>query len=117
MRSDALGAAGIPGGTADRNQAGGSGGDDGYAAQVRACVRRGVVYSVPARQGSSNPTVQYRVELKSNGTVENVSIRRSSGNPRFDEAVRKGIQACSPFPKPPSGKYPSAIEGDYRMYD
>src|SRR5690606_4982922 len=114
---DALGAAGIPGGTANRNQAGGGGGDDGYAAKVRDCVRPRVIYNVPPRQGSANPTVQYRAQLNPDGTVKGVSIRRSSGNPRFDSAVQQGIQACSPFPKPPSGKSPSSIEGDYRMYD
>src|SRR5690606_1583808 len=77
MRSDALGAAGMPGGTADRNQTGGGGGDGGYAAKVRACVRPRVVYNVPPRQGSANPTVQYRVQLESDGTVKNVTIRRS----------------------------------------
>jgi colicin import membrane protein len=46
-----------------------------------------------------------------------VIVKGSSGQPRFDEAVKKGIEACSPFPKPPTGKYPSYIDGDYRMYD
>src|SRR3546814_10793976 len=62
MRSDALGAAGIPGGTADRNQSGGGGSDNGYAAKVRACVRPQVIYNVPQQQGNSNPTVQYRAK-------------------------------------------------------
>src|SRR5690606_23959100 len=111
MRDDALGAAGLPGGTADRNQSGGGGTDNGYASKVRACVRPRVVYNVPPRQGSANPTVQYEVRLSPNGTVEGVEIQRSSGNPRFDEAVKKGIQGCSPFPKPPSGNYPPVITG------
>ncbi|NLY27442.1 MAG: cell envelope integrity protein TolA [Alcaligenaceae bacterium] len=117
MRGDALGVAGIPGGTANRNQAGGGGGDGGYASKVRDCVRPRVIYNVPPRAGSANPTVQYRALLNPDGTVRAVDVLRSSGNARFDDAVRKGIQACSPFPKPPSGKYPSSIEGDYRMYD
>src|SRR3546814_5608768 len=78
MRSDARGAAGIPGGTADRNQSGGGGSDNGYAAKVRACVRPQVIYNVPQQQGNSNPTVQYMAKLKSNGIVENVDIRRRS---------------------------------------
>lgn len=116
MRSDVLGAAGMPGGSANRNQAGGGGGDGGYASKVRSCVRRGVIYNVPPQRASRNPTVQYTVQLNPDGTPSNVSIR-GSGDARFDEAVRKGIMGCSPFPKPPSGKYPSAITGDYRMYD
>ena len=35
----------------------------------------------------------------------------------FDDAVRKGVAACSPFPRHPSGKYPTWIDGVYRMYD
>jgi TonB family protein len=90
--------------------------DGGYAAKVRACVRPGVIYNVPPRSGS-NPTVKYNVKLNPDGTVDRVNIRRSSGISGFDSAVRKGLLSCSPFPKPPSGKYPSEIEGDYRMYD
>ncbi|HLV28037.1 MAG TPA: cell envelope integrity protein TolA [Burkholderiaceae bacterium] len=117
MRGDALGAAGIPGGSSDRNQAGGGGGDDGYAAKVRACIRPRVIYNVPPRQGSSNPTVQFRASLNPDGTVREVLINRSSGISGFDEAVRKGIAACSPFPRPPSGQYPRQVDGVYRMYD
>ncbi|WP_368648730.1 cell envelope integrity protein TolA [Castellaniella ginsengisoli] len=116
MRGDALEAAGIASGNADRNQRGG-GGNDGYAAKVRACVQPGVVYNVPPRSGSNNPTASFRTRLGSNGQVQGVDLTRSSGNPRFDDAVQKGILACSPFPKPPGGKYPSYIDVDYRMYD
>ena len=116
MRGDALEAAGIANGNADRNQRGG-GGNDGYAAKVRACVQPGVVYNVPPRSGSANPTASFRTRLASNGQVQGVDLTRSSGNPRFDDAVQKGILACSPFPKPPGGKYPSYIDVDYRMYD
>ncbi|GAB2903095.1 cell envelope integrity protein TolA [Paralcaligenes ginsengisoli] len=116
MRSDALGAAGIPGGTADRNQSGGGGNDNGYAAKVRACIRPRVAYPVPPRAGS-NPTLQYRASLDPQGMVTKVEIQRSSGITGFDHAVATGIQNCSPFPKPPSGRYPSYIDGEYRMYE
>ncbi|HEY9279438.1 MAG TPA: cell envelope integrity protein TolA, partial [Eoetvoesiella sp.] len=117
MRGDALGAAGIPGGTADRNQSGGGGNDNGYAAQVRACIRPRVAYPVPPRTGSSNPTVQYRANLSAEGLVTSVQIQRSSGIAGFDRAVTTGIQGCAKFPKPPSGKYPAYVDGNYRMYD
>ncbi|MEO6958754.1 MAG: cell envelope integrity protein TolA, partial [Burkholderiaceae bacterium] len=116
MRGDALEAAGIPGGTADRNQSGGGGNDNGYAAKVRACVRPRVAYPVPPR-AQSNPTVQYRANLDAQGLVTSVQVQRSSGITAFDRAVATGIRSCSPFPKPPSGKYPSYVDGDYRMYD
>jgi colicin import membrane protein len=115
FRSDALGAAGLPGGTADRNQAGG-GRNDGYGAKVRACVQPGVSFPVPAR-GTANPTAQYRVNLRPDGTIAGIKLTRSSGNPSFDRAVETGIRRCSPFPAPPSGKYPGYIDVNYNMYD
>ena len=117
MRGAAMEAAGIPNGNADRNQRGGGGGNEGYAAKVRACVQPGVIYNVPPRSGSGNPTARFRTHLASNGQVQGVDLSQSSGDTRFDDAVRKGILACSPFPKPPSGRYPSYIDVDYRMYD
>ena len=117
MAGTAKEVAGVPGGTANRNQAGGSGGADGYGAQVRACVRPRVVYNTPPRSGSNNPTLNYRVDLNADGTVRNVRITRASGIALFDDAVQKGIEKCSPFPKPPNGRYPSYIDGEYRMYD
>lgn len=116
MRGDALGAAGIPGGTADRNQAGGGGNDNGYAAQVRACIKPRVTYPIPPRAGA-NPTVQFRVMLNAQGRVQDVEIRRSSGISGFDRAVENGVRGCNPFPAPPSGKYPPYIDGYYYMYD
>src|SRR5690606_5728323 len=116
MRGDALGAAGIAGGTADRNQSGGGGNDSGYAAKVAKCIRDGVVYPTPSRNGP-NPTVQYRANLNSSGNVTGVRILRSSGIPAFDRAVESGIRGCNPFPKPPAGKYPAYVDGNYLMYE
>ena len=110
-------AAGIEGGTAAQNRAGGGGGDDGYAARVRSCIKPRVVFNTPPRSGNVNPTLQYKVELETDGRVRNVLIVKSSGNRAFDDAVQKGITKCSPFPKPPSGSYPKTIDGAYRMYD
>ena len=116
FRSDVLGATGIAGGTATRNQQGG-GGDAGYAGLVRACVKPGVSFSTPVRSGSSNPTAEYRVYLKSNGTVESMTLRRSSNVDAFDRAVSNGIRRCSTFPTPSSGRFPSYIDVVYQMYD
>ncbi len=116
FRNDAMGAAGIPGGTADRNQAGG-GRNDGYGAQVRACVQPGVAFPTPPRSGSTNPAAVYRVQLRPDGTIADVKLTRGSGNPNFDRAVETGIRRCTPFPKPPSGSYPGYIDVNYNMYD
>lgn len=117
MLGDGQQIAGAPGGTANRNQVGGGGGNDGYGALVRACVRPKVIYNTPARNGRNNPTLTYRADLNNDGTVRSVRILRSSGIALFDDAVQKGIAKCSPFPKPPNGSYPSYIDGEYRMYE
>lgn len=117
FRNDALGVAGIPGGTADRNQSGG-GNDTGYAGKVRQCIKPQVAYPTPARSGSANPTVSYVVRLKSDGTVSGLNLKKSSGITQFDDAVAKGIRRCDPFPKPATGGYPpDGIEVIYQMYD
>ena len=116
FRNDAMGVAGIPGGTADRNQAGG-GRNDGYGAQVRACVQPGVAFPTPPRSGSTNPAAVYRVQLRPDGTIADVKLTRGSGNPNFDRAVETGIRRCTPFPRPPSGSYPGYIDVNYNMYD
>lgn len=99
----------------DRNQAGG-GRNDGYGAKVRACVQPGVSFPAPAR-GTANPTAQYRVNLRPDGTIAGIKLTRSSGNPNFDRAVETGIRRCSPFPTPPSGKYPGYIDVNHNMFD
>jgi len=88
-----------------------------YASKLRACVRPRVIYNVPMRTSAINPTVQYSLNLDRYGMVQDVRITGSSGNEAFDKAVQKGIAACSPVPKPASGRYPSRIDGAYRMYD
>jgi len=116
MRGDALSAAGLPGGTADRNQAGG-GRDDGYGAKVRACVQPGVSFPPPPRGGAGNPAAAYRVSLKPDGQIADVKLTKSSGNVNFDRAVETGIRRCTPFPRPSSGSYPGYIDVNYNMYD
>jgi len=116
FRNDIIGATGIPGGTANQNRDGG-GADAAYAGLVRACIRPNVSFPTPRRTGTANPVAEYRVQLKSDGSVTSVSLRRSSGNSSFDRAVENGIRRCSPFPKPPSGKFPNYIDVNYHMYD
>ena len=116
MRGDALSAAGLPGGTADRNQAGG-GRDDGYGAKVRACVQPGVSFPPPPRGAGGNPAAQYRVSLRPDGQIADVRLTKSSGNVNLDRAVETGIRRCTPFPRPSSGSYPGYIDVNSNMYD
>jgi colicin import membrane protein len=116
FRRDVMGATGIPGGTASSNQSGG-GSDSGYAGKVRACVKPGVSFPSPIRSGDTNPFAEFRVQLKSDGVVSSTTLTKPSGNTSFDRAVEAGIKRCTPFPAPPSGRYPSYIDVTYYMYD
>jgi TonB family protein len=106
----------IPRSTTDRNQIDG-GGNDGYGAQVRACLQPGIAFQRPPRSGPTNPSVVYRAQLHADGRIVDVKLTRSSGNVNFDRAVETGIRRCTPFPSPPSGSYPSFIDINYNMYD
>ena len=89
----------------------------GYGAQVRECIQPGVAFPTPPRSGSANPAAVHRVQLRPDGTISGVTLTRDSGNSNFDRAVETGIRRCSPFPRPPSGNYPSYIDVSYNMYD
>jgi TonB family protein len=88
-----------------------------YGSQVRACVQPRVVFRTPPRTSSFNPTATYRIQLTAAGTITDLRLTRSSGDPQFDIAVYDGILGCTVFPRPPSGAYPSYIDINYSMYD
>jgi len=103
---------------AARYQAGGGGGDPGYADLVRACIKPGVIYSASGSSSDGNPTAVFRVQLLPTGEQAGAPrLVRSSGSPAFDRAVETGIRRCDPFPRPSSGRYESNIEVQYRMFD
>lgn len=90
---------------------------DNYARQVRECIQTGVNFSAPPRSSPSNPTAKLRLQFSRVGEVTEIEMRESSGNRQFDQAVVRGVQLCTPFPAPPSGRYPSYIDVVYQMYD
>lgn len=47
-----------------------------------------------------NPELQFVVEIKSNGEVVSVTMKKSSGNRKLDSAVRTAIHKASPLPLP-----------------
>lgn len=46
-------------------------------------------------------SAQVQVFLDSRGRLQNFRMVRPSGNPQFDDAVRRSIQKSQPFPPPP----------------
>ncbi len=122
FRSTATAAAGIETGRADgtalRNQVGGAGGTDAYAAAIRSCIRAGVVYS-PSQSDTDNPVVEFALPMLPTGEPAGPPrLIKSSGNAAFDRAVENGIRRCDPFPRPPAGqRVQNPIPIIYRMFD
>jgi len=89
---------------------------ESYGEKIRACVQPGVSFPVPPRK-DTNPSVEYRISLRDDGNIVSVLLIKNSGNANFDRAVETAIRRCSPFPAPPSGKYPGYINVKYNMYN
>ena len=64
---------------------------------------RGNIIEPPNLQGS--PQVEFEVRLLPGGEIMEGSVRlkRSSGNPAYDQAVERAILKSSPLPVPPAG--------------
>jgi colicin import membrane protein len=72
-----------------------------YIARLSATIRRNIPES--AIEGiPGNPAALVDVVQIPTGEVISVRIRRSSGYPRYDEAVQRAVLKASPLPLPPS---------------
>lgn len=97
------------GGSGQAAKSQGSGRADGaYADKIRARIRSNTVFNVPSEL-SGNPPVEYEVELLPDGSLRGLSLRKSSGLPAFDEAVKRAIERSQPFPKDQSGSVPGRL--------
>jgi colicin import membrane protein len=68
--------------------------------KIRQRIRQNIIYDLSRVQG--NPEAVFDVTLLPTGEVLNVTKRKSSGNPGYDEAVERAISKASPLPKPDS---------------
>ena len=68
--------------------------------KIRARIRGNIIYDLSRIPG--NPEAVFDVTLLPTGEVLNVTKRKSSGNPGYDEAVERAIYKSSPLPKPDS---------------
>lgn len=97
------------GGSGQAAKSQGSGRADGaYADKIRARIRSNTQFMVPSEL-SGNPPVEYEVELLPDGSLRGLSLRKSSGLPAFDEAVKRAIERSQPFPKDQSGSVPGRL--------
>ncbi|RBA25472.1 cell envelope integrity protein TolA [Herminiimonas fonticola] len=97
------------GGSGQAAKSQGSGRADGaYADKIRAKIRSNTVFNVPPEL-SGNPQVEYDVELLPDGSLRGLHLRKSSGLPGFDEAVKRAIERSQPFPPDQSGSVPGRL--------
>lgn len=97
------------GGSGQAAKSQGSGRADGaYADKIRAKIRSKTTFIVPAEL-SGNPQVEYDVELLPDGSLRGLTLRKPSGLPGFDEAVKRAIELSQPFPKDQSGNVPGRL--------
>lgn len=82
--------------------------DASYLQKIGARIRSNTIFNVPEAL-SGNPAVEYDVELLPDGSVRGMRLRKSSGLPGFDEAVKRAIDLSQPFPPDNSGRVPSSF--------
>ena len=72
-----------------------------YIARIQASIRRNIPpTAIEGIQG--NPAAEVDVVQLPTGEVLSVRLRKSSGHPRYDDAIERAILKASPLPPPPS---------------
>lgn len=86
----------------------GRGTDAGWIAQVIACIRPHIAFSVP---DNTAPEVHAEFRLEALPTGEQVAVRltRSSNLPGFDSAAERAIRRCDPIPRQKDGTVPGTF--------
>ncbi|MGV8894642.1 MAG: cell envelope integrity protein TolA [Burkholderiaceae bacterium] len=101
-------------GTAAKSQ--GNRGDPGYGDRIKGKIKSNTIFNVP-NDLAGNPATIYIVNLLPDGTIRSLDLKKPSGVPGFDEAVKRGIDKSAPFPKDKSGQVPSSFELTYKPKD
>lgn len=101
-------------GAAAKSQGGGR--DAGYEQRIGAKIKSNTIFNVPDDL-AGNPNVLYEIQLYPDGSVKEIQLKKPSGVPGFDEAVKRGIRKSEPFPADKSGKVPSSIPLSYKPKD
>ena len=72
-----------------------------YARALDEKVRANWTVPELAQKDAGKLMVQVRITIEKDGRVSNVRMEKVSGNPYFDDSVRRAIQKASPLPIPP----------------
>lgn len=110
--------AGLAGATGDSNATGkdqqSSGPSGGYGGKVAAKVKPNIVYPDTV---SGNPRAEVQVQASPDGTIVNVRLTKSSGNPAWDEAVVRALYKTETLPRDIDGRVPSSLIIGFRPKD
>ena len=104
------------GGSGDAAKSQGSRADASYIDRVRQKIKSNTIFN-GADQLSSNPAVEFAVELLPDGSARRLRKIKSSGVPGFDDAVERAIEKSQPFPPDKSGSAPSGFTVSYKPKD
>ncbi|HEX7643981.1 MAG TPA: TonB family protein [Burkholderiaceae bacterium] len=80
--------------------------EDGAASDIRVRIAMNTEFAVTALQRETKVAVEFALSLRPDGSIADLQVTKSSGNPGFDEAVRLGIVAAQPYPKKLAAKSP-----------
>ena len=75
-----------------------------WAGKVAALIRSHIIWGEPL-DGLQSPEVSVRLGV--DGTILSFNITKSSGNPRFDQALLRAIEATQTLPRDVDGRVPS----------
>jgi TonB family protein len=68
-------------------------------------------WELPVWLSRQTLSAQVQVHIDPRGGLRSFRFMKSSGNPQFDEAVKKALQASVPFPVPPPGLTGAVLTG------
>ncbi len=104
------------GGNGDAARSQGARADASYTQKVGAKIKSNTIFN-GAEELTSNPAVEFAVELLPDGSIRRLRKTKSSGVPGFDEAVSRAIEKSAPFPPDKSGTAPSGFTVAHRPKD
>lgn len=104
------------GGNGDAAKSQGSRADASYSQKVGAKIKSNTIFN-GAEGLSTNPAVEFSVELLPDGSIRTLRKTRASGVPGFDEAVTRAIERSAPFPPDKSGTTPSGFTVSHKPKD
>lgn len=104
------------GSAGDAAQSQGSRDDASYMLKISARIRRNTNFTAP-NNVSENQHVEYEVKLLPDGSVAGIRKLKSSGIPRFDEAVERAIEKSQPYPADRSGAVPKSFVLSHKPKD